>query len=86
MNYDYNDLVRMAKESVIQVTFKKVDGSVRIMDCTLQDKFLPEQYQGKGPMLTETTPLTLSVWDVALSAWRSFRIADVTNVQLSHWN
>jgi hypothetical protein len=86
MKYDYNDLVRMAQESVIQVTFKKVDGSERIMDCTLQPGFLPEEYRNKGPMLTETTPLTLAVWDVAAGGWRSFRIADVTDVKRSHWN
>lgn len=82
MTFSYNEVVRMLREGVITVTFKKVDGSQRVMKCTLQSQFLPEEHRNKGPMLTETTGNTIPVWDVEASAWRSFRLDSITNIQI----
>lgn len=81
MKYDYNDLVNRLQNSVVNITFEKVDGSMRTMRCTLIPSYLPEEYRSNKPMLTETTPLTLSVWDVEMSGWRSFRLDNVRNVE-----
>jgi hypothetical protein len=80
MKYDYNSLVEQLNNSVITVTFEKVDGSMRTMRCTLIPSYLPEEYRSTKPMLTETTPLTVSVWDVEQSGWRSFRLDSVRSV------
>ena len=80
MKYDYNSLVEMLQNAVVTVTFEKVDGTERVMHCTLQPQFLPEEFRNKAPMLTETTPTTVSVWDVDASGWRSFRVDNVRNV------
>lgn len=80
MKYDYNDLVSKLRDGVLNVTFEKVDGTDRTMKCTLRPEYLPEEYRNKAPMLTETTPLTISVWDVEASGWRSFRVENVTAV------
>lgn len=80
MKYDYNSLVNTLRSSVVNVTFEKVDGTERTMRCTLLPSYLPEEYRSKAPMLTETTPLTISVWDVDSSGWRSFRVDNVRNV------
>ena len=80
MKYDYNDLVSRLQNSVLTVTFEKVDGTERVMRCTLISQYLPEEHRNKAPMLTETTPTTISVWDVEASGWRSFRIDNVRNV------
>lgn len=81
MKYDYNSLVEKLQRSVVTVTFTKVDGTERVMNCTLQPSFLPEEYRNKAPMLTETAPMTVSVWDVDVSGWRSFRLDTVKSVQ-----
>lgn len=80
MKYDYNSLVEQLSNSVVTVTFEKVDGSMRTMRCTLIPSYLPEEYRNTKPMLTETTPLTVSVWDVEQSGWRSFRLDSVRSV------
>jgi len=80
MNYDYNELVKRLQISEVEVTFEKMDGTMRRMRCTLLPSFLPEQYRGKAPMLTETTPTAISVWDLDNSGWRSFRVDSIRNV------
>jgi len=80
MNYTYNDMVNRLRNGVITVTFEKVDGTERVMECTLQPQYLPEEYRDKAPMLTETAPQTVSVWDVGVSGWRSFRLDMVKSV------
>lgn len=80
MKYDYNSLVEKLRSAVVTVTFEKVDGSTRVMQCTLLPQYLPEEYRGKAPMLTETAPQTVSVWDVENGGWRSFRVDSVRNV------
>ena len=80
MKYDYIDLVSKLRDGVLNVTFEKVDGTERTMQCTLRPEYLPEQYRNKAPMLTETAPETISVWDVENSGWRSFRVDNVRAV------
>jgi hypothetical protein len=80
MKYDYNGLVEQLRNSVLTVTFEKVDGTERVMRCTLLPQYLPEEFKSKAPMLTETTPTTISVWDLEASGWRSFRVDNVRSV------
>lgn len=80
MKYDYNGLVNTLRSAVVNVTFEKVDGTERTMQCTLLSQYLPEQYRNMAPMLTETTPNTISVWDTENSGWRSFRVDSVRKV------
>ena len=80
MSYTYNDIVNRLRSGIITVTFDKMDGSERVMECTLQPQYLPEEYRDKAPMLTETAPQTVSVWDIGVSGWRSFRLDTVKSV------
>jgi hypothetical protein len=80
MKYDYNLLVAWLQRSELNVTFTKLDGTTRTMRCTLMKNFLPEEYRGRSPMLVETTPVTVSVWDLDAAGWRSFRLENVTDV------
>jgi len=82
MKYKYNDIIQYLQDAVALVTFTKVDGTERVMRCTLKKEFLPEEYRGKAPMLTETVPVTVSVWDLEASGWRSFRLENVTKVSV----
>lgn len=80
MKYGYNDLVNRLRGNVLVVTFEKVDGTTRTMQCTLKPEYLPEEYRNKAPMLTETAPTAVSVWDVENGGWRSFRVDSVRSV------
>lgn len=81
MKYSYNEIVNQLRDSVLTVTFTKVDGTNRVMRCTLMQSYLPEEFKSRAPMLTETAPQTVSVWDVDAGGWRSFRLDTVTNIQ-----
>jgi hypothetical protein len=52
MKYSYNDLVSKLQDAVLNITFEKVDGTERTLQCTLRPEYLPEQYRNKAPMLT----------------------------------
>ena len=78
--FDFNGIYNLLKSGVATITFTKVDGSSRVMRCTLQDEYLPEQFRGKGTLLTEAGN-TIRVYDLDLSEWRSFRVDSVTEIR-----
>jgi hypothetical protein len=80
--FTVDSIYPILKNGVATVTFNKVDGSERVMRCTLNDAYLPEQHRGKGDMLTEVTN-TLRVFDLDVNGWRSFRVESVTGVTQS---
>ena len=59
-----------------KVTFKKADGSVRIMNATLKRDDISKDDAAK---LTEGS--TLTVYDNDKSAWRSFNVDSVSNLE-----
>lgn len=64
------------------ITFEKVDGSMRQMCCTLQEKFIPQTSEE----IDKVRPINnniLAVWDVDNGAWRSFRIDSIKDVVYS---
>jgi len=77
MLFTREDIINRLKNGVATITFEKVDGTVRVMSCTLQPQYLPEEYRNKPPMLTETEGNSIAVWDLSVSQWRSFRIGSV---------
>jgi hypothetical protein len=81
--FDFNTIYNALKAGVATVTFTKVDGSERVMRCTLQDQHLPEQYRGKGTMITEGSN-TIRAFDVELNEWRSFRVDSVTGIRYNN--
>ena len=77
---DYNELIERLRSGVVEVTFNKVDGTQRVMTCTLLPEYLPEEDRNSQPMLTEAVGNAISVWDVNANGWRSFRFGSVTKV------
>ena len=53
-------LVERLQKEVIQVTFNKVNGEERIMDCTLQESVIPKTDEKNKKNNDEVLP----VWDV----------------------
>jgi hypothetical protein len=81
MLFTREDLINRLRNGVVSVTFEKVDGTVRVMSCTLQSQYLPEEYRNKAPMLTEETGNSIAVWDLGVNQWRSFRVGSVRDVK-----
>ena len=67
---------------VAEITFNKVDGSVRKMNCTLMTDHLPqvisEEQVAHVPRVQ--TDEVLAVWDLDKQGWRSFRLDSIINV------
>lgn len=85
MDITRDKLKRRLTNSVVEVTFTKVNGEQRIMSCTLNENILPKA--DKSDPLTqkkvrELNEEVLSVWDVNAKGWRSFRVENVTDVRL----
>ena len=65
------------RKGVCNVTFTKVDGTERVMNCTLDMGFVPEEKLPKGTGRAESEEV-LRVFDTDKTEWRSFRVESVT--------
>jgi hypothetical protein len=70
-------LRRKIHEGVITVTFKKINGDIRVMDCTTNTDFIPPSAwpSGKQTISEDAQERTIRVYDVKAQGWRSF-VAD----------
>ena len=68
--------------SVVEVTFTKKDGDIRVMKCTLDPKVLPKVELTEGKVAKKQSDNVMAVYDVGANGWRSFIIKNVTNISL----
>jgi hypothetical protein len=83
MQFTHEYLYELLKRNICSVTFTKVDGTERTMDCTLQDTFLPEEYRGKGSVLTEAGS-SISVWETSSGSWKAFRTDSIKSITVNN--
>lgn len=68
-------------KSVVTVTFKKVNGDLRIMDCTTNMQFVPpSSWPSNGKSEVSNSDKTIRVYDVIAEGWRSFLVENVIEV------
>jgi len=68
------------------ITFTKVDGSERVMKCTLEAKDLPPAVplaEGKTPRKETVSTKALRVFDLEKKEWRSFTTKNVKRIELT---
>lgn len=66
-----------------EVTFTKVDGSLRTMPCTLRTEAMPQRVVTEEYQTTKLyRPETLSVWCLDKSEWRAFKVANVREIRV----
>lgn len=78
-------LRKLLREHVCEVTFTKVDGTVRTMPCTLKTDIVPPHVvvEGAEPkVLKVPKEENLSVWCTDANSWRSFVTAKVTAIKV----
>jgi hypothetical protein len=88
MIFTRENMVEVLKNNVVSITFTKVDGTERVMRCTLLPEYVPNSPTNDGKvLLQEEQPLsqgsTISVWDTEANGWRSFRVNSVKNMTIS---
>ena len=67
--------ISLLKEGVIEVIFNKVNGEERIMNCTLQDDYIPETKGERKPVEGNQV-----VYDINAEGFRTFKWKNVTKV------
>ena len=68
------NLKEVFSKNVVNITFKKVDGSERVMKCTLDPKFLSVQETKSTSKKKVENDNVLPVWNLEEQAFRSFRV------------
>lgn len=66
------------QKKAMRVTFTKINGEERIMDCTLQENLVPET----NPDNRKENEEVLPVFDINKGEWRSFRMDSITNIEV----
>jgi len=83
------ELVESLKQGEVVVTFKKKDGSERVMKCTKSFSIIPEDKHPKGEGNAEVkldengNPIVsdlITVWDIENEGWRSFDYKSLLNI------
>lgn len=69
------ELKEVFSKNIVNLTFKKVDGSERTMKCTLDPMFIPgrDNITSSKKKKTENENV-LPVWNIDEQAFRSFRV------------
>jgi len=74
-----SNIMNMLTTDIVNVKFKKADGSERLMKCTLLEGWVKE-YEKKTEKTRPVSEDTLSVWDVEKDGWRSFRYDSIIEI------
>lgn len=85
MKYQRDDILKDLRVHILEVTFMKVDGSMRTMRCSLKPEYLPATYvedMSEEKKFHQKNLDVISAWDVEKSGWRSFRIDSVHYCQV----
>ena len=75
-----SELQTQLRDEILEVTFTKVNGDKRVMNCTLMEGILPSNTT-ENKTDKKVNEDILSVWDVDANGWRSFRMNTVTQVR-----
>lgn len=82
MTFTKDGIKSTLKTYTAKVTFTKVDGSERIMKCTLNESLIPQSTEEKKTdRVKAENDNVLAVWDLEAEGWRSFKIDSVKSVQ-----
>lgn len=83
--FNKDDAVAAMHTGVVKVSFTKVNGDKRVMDCTLKEGVIPAATKD-DPLSTKKiralNEAVCCVWDVNSQGWRSFRWESVTGITI----
>lgn len=83
MIFSKQNLMDMLRNNIVTVTFTKVNGEERVMQCTLLPEYVPNAPTNNGQvLLQESESKAISVWDVQANGWRSFRVDNVKSISV----
>jgi WYL_2, Sm-like SH3 beta-barrel fold len=77
----YQEILDLLHNNDCEVTFVKVDGSVRIMPCTLRAQAVPAKLTESARTKAKNESV-INAWCLDKLEWRSFRVANVTDIKV----
>jgi len=77
-----DNLIGIMKDTIVELTFIKKDGTERIMNCTLNEEHLPVTEAKEETKERKVNEDVLAVYDVDAEGWRSFRWDSLTQIKL----
>jgi hypothetical protein len=85
--YKREDIALILSQGAATIEFTKVDGSQRVMRCTISSHLIPEEYLPNHSYNSQYSysdldynPNVIRVFDLGLNEWRSFRVTSVTEL------
>lgn len=81
---EMSDLKKQLSEKTLTVTFTKVNGDVRIMECTTNLDSVPPSMWPTEKLVTEEkkdSGSQIRVFDVKAKGWRSFKYENIISVE-----
>ena len=78
----WHEIFHLLGRYQVEVTFTKVEGTVRTMHCTLVDSYLPPKAVNENHTTKAINYKTLSAWCLDRGEWRSFRVENVTHIKV----
>ena len=79
---NYREILELLYKHDCEVTFTKVDGSVRVMPCTLREEAMPQRDVEKFHQTRVVNENVISAFCLDKNEWRSFRVANVTDIKV----
>jgi len=76
-------LLEMLKNTVVEVTFTKLNGDERVMPCTMLECYLPPAKEGAKEK--KPNDKVISVWALEANGFRSFHYDRVKAVEEIDW-
>jgi WYL_2, Sm-like SH3 beta-barrel fold len=73
------NMMNMLQSGIVNVKFTKVDGTERVMKCTLAEGIVKPHVKTTDREKKVNDDI-VSVWDVDKDAWRSFRLDSVLEI------
>ena len=79
-------MVDLLRQGVCEVTFTKVNGELRTMPCTVDPRIVPPApdpkvlAEGETARVKKSNPDNMSVWCTDKNEWRSFKLANVKEI------
>lgn len=76
-------LLGFLSTEIVTISFLKTNGEQRKMKCTLNPKFIENNYEKKTERTKKENDEVIAVWDCDKQAWRSFRVDSVKSFSFS---
>lgn len=79
MELSKSNIFNMLNSGIVSIKFTKVDGSERVMKCTLAEGII-KPHEKKTDRDKKVNENIISVWDVEKEGWRSFRFDSILEI------